>query len=71
MDGDPFSRCPYLRNVQRNRLGMTVSTVSTKSTDRIMQSLYRSPEYPHVDDRVTGPATPRVLQEGSSGDATP
>lgn len=65
MDGDPFSRCPYLRNVQRNRLGMTVSTVSTKSTDRIMQSLYRSPEYPHVEDSVT------VLQEGSSGDATP
>ena len=56
MDGNPFTRRPYVRNVQRNRPGNAASTVSTKSTDRIMQSLYRSPEYPHVDDSVTGPA---------------
>jgi hypothetical protein len=56
MDGSPFTRRAYVRHVQRNRLGKAVSTVSTKSTDRVMQSLYRPPEYPHVDDRVTGPA---------------
>ncbi len=65
MDGDNCSGRPYLRNnVERNRPGMAVSSVSTKSTDCIVH-LYRLPEYPHIGDSVT------VLQEGWSKDAKP
>lgn len=63
MDDDSCSRRPYLRNnVERNRPGIAVSGVSTRSTDCIVH-LYRLPEYPHIGGRVT------VLQEGLSGDA--